>query len=615
MNRVFNIAQTGNIAEPTPVDNIMAQMPQEQNFWQKAKNFAGSTLGRNLIGGLATAAAVGLSGGDTQDALRYGVIGAGNTMDTINRRKQYENQLLQQQQDRADKLAEAQAGRDFQMQMADKQIAANKEAADLAFERRLQELAISNQNETDRINLENQLALENQAAERQRKIDNIQNNPMLTDDQKMWAISNIDGEFDRDAYFSNKLVTDPQNAEALTYFANKNASSKIINPTTREEELKLAAELSKSGGLTLDPESLNSGQIKFMFKPQNQSEAKQAYDLMVANGVAPQEALVKSGLDKFGYNTQLEEVKAGLQQGTYAANAGVDYGYQTQGAYRDQGIEQENMILQSELNRRFEEFKNSLPTETQRNIKAQANALGVPESAIYQTMFDEQQAKIRQIIANIANTQAGTNKTVAETQFIAPQAEANLKKTQAETAKTNQELSNLQDPNYEANKELAKQRAKNQADQEAERQKTQRMMEEIRPRLERTLAAAKAAAKDGTGLGQVAGRAPTLTEKGGRNRAAIATAQTQMNTAMRAILTSMGVGSSEMNSGVEAAAYRYQISPEMEEPQILATIESFEADYMDGNLQNNLQGIANKIKSQRQTGGQIPTDDDAWGGI
>lgn len=103
---------------------------------------------------------VALTGGNLQDALGYGVIGAGNTVDTLNQNRQYANRLALKQQERADARAKEQRDRDFRTDMFNRQIEAQKEAANAAFERTLQQLAINNRYANERANLAREWAVE-----------------------------------------------------------------------------------------------------------------------------------------------------------------------------------------------------------------------------------------------------------------------------------------------------------------------------------------------------------------------------------------------------------------------------------------------------------------------
>lgn len=169
LSRMYRIAETGDVNDPTPVDNVLRmaeerqrqqQQARPQSAWGRFKNFAGSNAGRTLWGGLGTALGVGLTGGNLQDALGYGVIGAGNTVGTLNQNRQYANRLALKQQERADALAKEQRDRDFKTDMLNRQIEAQKEAANAAFERTLQQLAINNQYANERANLAREWAVE-----------------------------------------------------------------------------------------------------------------------------------------------------------------------------------------------------------------------------------------------------------------------------------------------------------------------------------------------------------------------------------------------------------------------------------------------------------------------
>lgn len=109
LSRMYRIAETGDVNDPTPVDNVLRmaeerqrqqQQARPQSAWGRFKNFAGSDAGRTLWGGLGTALGVGLTGGNLQDALGYGVIGAGNTVGILNQNRQYADRLALKQQER-----------------------------------------------------------------------------------------------------------------------------------------------------------------------------------------------------------------------------------------------------------------------------------------------------------------------------------------------------------------------------------------------------------------------------------------------------------------------------------------------------------------------------------
>ena len=111
LSRMYRIAETGDVNDPTPVDNVLRmaeerqrqqQQARPQSAWGRFKNFAGSDAGRTLWGGLGTALGVGLTGGDFKNALGYGVIGAGNTVGILNQNRQYADRLALKQQELPD---------------------------------------------------------------------------------------------------------------------------------------------------------------------------------------------------------------------------------------------------------------------------------------------------------------------------------------------------------------------------------------------------------------------------------------------------------------------------------------------------------------------------------
>ena len=105
---MYRIAETGDVNDPTPVDNIMRmaedrqrqQQVRPQSAWGRFKNFADSNAGRTLWGGFGAGLGVVLTGGDFKNALGYGVIGAGNTVGILNQNRQYANRLALKQQER-----------------------------------------------------------------------------------------------------------------------------------------------------------------------------------------------------------------------------------------------------------------------------------------------------------------------------------------------------------------------------------------------------------------------------------------------------------------------------------------------------------------------------------
>lgn len=125
----------------------------------------------------------------------------------------------------------------------------------------------------------------------------------------------------------------------------------------------------------------------------------------------------------------------------------------------------------------------------------------------------------------------------------------------------------------------------------------QRQMRTLEPRAKAAIERAKGSLQEGTGLGQIGGVGWT-TGQGGINRANVKNAQTQINTAMRGLLKEMGVGSTEMNSALEAEAYRYNIDQSTPIPQQEQVLKNFEEDYLSGKLADELNAIYGNKQQQ-----------------
>lgn len=522
-DNVWRIAKTGETQEPqtSPVDNIMAM--QNKSRWDKAKDFAGSVAGRNLLGGLTTAAAVALTGGNLKDAVGYGVIGAGRTMDTQNQKKQYDNKLAMLRQQRDDQIAQKQEDRNFQLQMLDKRLAAQKDLADYDFENTLRKIAMENQFS------ENAKAKEKEERQNQYAAG------------REW-LQNAD--FDDDA--KKQLL---QNYDAGYY------------GVTLPAEKKYAA-----GNLGL---------------------AQMAMD----NGKTFDEAM-----DRLGYIPSAQKMEN--EKELYGWQKGVDSSFSNQAAYRDAllaenkaqsdyGRGQAAADAQAQRNRDFETFKNSLPTGDILKARQQAEIL-------------QQQGY---------NLNAGD---IIKMQYEKQLAEQEKQRLEIEAARQKMQTA-PSDPveEYRRKKEIDLQMKQQlqQRQEKAEQAKKEQRNAVMRPRLLQAIERGRRAVKDGTGLGQFGGWGWT-TEQGGRNRADIQTAQAQINTEMRDLLAEMGVGSTELNSAAEAAAYRYQISPDMPAAQIWQILNNFEQDYMDGSLQAEAAAVAGQYRKTPQDDYSQVSDDD-----
>lgn len=120
--------------------------------------------------------------------------------------------------------------------------------------------------------------------------------------------------------------------------------------------------------------------------------------------------------------------------------------------------------------------------------------------------------------------------------------------------------------------------------------------ETMKPALIQAMARADLAAKSGNGIGLLGGFAANLglnpAPNAGKNYADIQTANTQMNTYLRKQLAATGLTGSELNSAVEAEAYRYQIKPTDSESVIRRKLQNFAQDKLGGTAFNMNTGQA-----------------------
>lgn len=114
--------------------------------------------------------------------------------------------------------------------------------------------------------------------------------------------------------------------------------------------------------------------------------------------------------------------------------------------------------------------------------------------------------------------------------------------------------------------------------------------EQMKPALIQAMARANEAAKSGTGVGLLGGFAANMginpLPNAGKNYADIQSANTQMNTFLRKQLAATGLTGSELNSAVEAEAYRYQIKPTDSESIIRRKLQNFAEDKLGGTVFN-----------------------------
>lgn len=127
---------------------------------------------------------------------------------------------------------------------------------------------------------------------------------------------------------------------------------------------------------------------------------------------------------------------------------------------------------------------------------------------------------------------------------------------------------------------------KQQGKKDAETAIAMRDAKDMEPALKESMVQGYKAASSGTGTGPIGGR---LADWGlnplagaGSNFADVATANNQMNAYLRKQLAATGLTGQELNSAVEAEAYRYNISPRDSEAVVKRKMENFAKDKLGG---------------------------------
>lgn len=311
----------------------------------------------------------------------------------------------------------------------------------------------------------------------------------MTEDQKQWQIAELDGlNFDRGAYYTDKLSSDPNNQEALDYFGNQATINNLIKPANYTETVLKNADkftpesfgaFSKSGDVAqlVPNKKYASGDLGLV---QMMVEEGKSFDeaLDRVSKMTPQQKIEfegkKAGAIKGAEQPYVLEAQNNQAKNTLEHDetmAGINYGYDQSAA--------DNALLRSE---QLEAFKNSLPLPEQRLITAQSQATGIPESVIYRVGLEKQIADARQVWANIAKIVADTNKI-------------------------NRELSQPQlSPAEEAR---AKEEGKLQAQDEHEKEKAARQKKAMLPTVKYAINRARDALKEGIRCGR-AKRSPTV---------------------------------------------------------------------------------------------------------
>lgn len=117
---------------------------------------------------------------------------------------------------------------------------------------------------------------------------------------------------------------------------------------------------------------------------------------------------------------------------------------------------------------------------------------------------------------------------------------------------------------------------------EAQKKLAEQDSEEMKDSVIKAMLRADKAAQSGNGIGRLGAGAEWLglnpTSNSGKNYTDIESANTQMNTFLRKQLASTGLTGSELNSAVEAEAYRYKVSPFDSEARIRNKLKNFAED-------------------------------------
>ena len=375
VERIERIALTGDISEPkalTPVENLMGYFPKipqasgsiavsqpqandnnEGGFWNGVKNFAGTNGGRMLLGGLGTALGVGLTGGNFQDALGYGIIGAGNTASNIYKREQDAKAWAEKEADRQARKEENQANRDAQWQMLNARLDALKADRQAEYDNAVKKLGL----EQDMKEQERLKELEREALKYQQGREWIMNSS-LDDNKKNQALLSYDA--------GHYGVTLPE-LESNNFLAE-------------------AAEIAKNGYVGLDPEALNRNEVRYIERPRSESGEVQAFNTLMKNGVDPNLAMqmvnwrsigdevdlygMKAGID-FNNNIRLENHKTGNE----VYKKGVDAQIAEQKSQKDFERDLLRSQYDNELKKDFEVYKTTLPVPEVVELEQRANIL------------------------------------------------------------------------------------------------------------------------------------------------------------------------------------------------------------------------------------------------
>lgn len=400
--RIFRIAETGQIPANDPVSNIMSQVEIKQDgepgLWGSFKKWAGSKGGRMTLGGLGTALGVGLSGGDFRDALGYGVIGAGNTAKTMYRNEQDAKHWADREAQRNLYWQNYEAGRRLQRELQNERIEAQKEQTAAQYQNALNQLAAQYQ-----YNQMEQDAADARAEKRQNKLFESLGVPPEMRPYMAASALNFDLGGAMDNYHRNILL-DPNSspearAAAQQYFEASKSFDAMMRPPLN---LKDAAGIAKDAGLTLDVGAANEGRAVFENKPATSPDTILLQN-MTENGIPYSEALQRIGkmstAEKIAETARIERTKAVISDNSYFKRGNFDYSNNQRAAdaqlgrdkamadYNAQIAEEKasNDIMRSAM---LELFKNDLSDKDQKKIQAYARFNNISEDEATARLMD-----------------------------------------------------------------------------------------------------------------------------------------------------------------------------------------------------------------------------------
>ena len=416
--RVFKIAETGQIPANDPVSNIMSQVEIKQDgepgLWGSFKKWAGSKGGRMTLGGLGTALGVGLSGGDFRDALGYGVIGAGNTAKTMYRNEQDAKHWADREAQRDLYWQNYEAGRRLQRELQNERIEAQKEQTAAQYQNALNQLAA--QYQYNQMGLD---AAEARAEKRQNKLfESLGVPPEMRPYMAASALNfDLGGAMDN---YNRNILLDPNSspearAAAQQYFEASKSFDAMMRPPLN---LKDAAGIAKDAGLTLDVDATNNGQIVFAQKAATSPDTILLQN-MTENGIPYSEALQRIGKmskdEKIAEAAQIEQTKANISDNSYFKRGNFDYSNNQRAADaqlgRDKAMADYNAQIaeekanqdflwtlkqtevEQEYKRQFEFFIRTLPTEAIREIQWKADMMGMTPEEYLRPEIDKRTAE------------------------------------------------------------------------------------------------------------------------------------------------------------------------------------------------------------------------------